>query len=404
MRIAVFAETLPPELGGIAQSVLATSRILVRRGHPVLFAVARRDPAGTLPTVSPSIDPGEDVRPLRLPTLRYGRGAGRARAVIPTGLGVLGCRAWAPDLVHSHLPFGSGLEALAAARLLGVPLVGTQHVAIEEFVDRAPAGRLARAAARYVRWYYDRCDLVTAPSEGIIARLRRDGLRAPVRVVPDAASLDRRSMTRSRHETSRRFGAPGFALLHVGRLTADARVDEVIRAIPSLIARLPGVSLTVVGRGPAEPPLRALADALQVTTHVRFLGHVAPARLYEAYAASDVFVSMGPVDRVSLAMIDGMAAGLPVIAARQARPAHVDASRGLLVDDGDAAALADAILGLHRDSARAASLGAAAARYAARFSPELVATEWEEVYGGALARSRRPLALHVATPPSTPRA
>jgi 1,2-diacylglycerol 3-alpha-glucosyltransferase len=114
MRIAVFTETLPPELGGIAQSVLATSRILARRGHPVLFAVARRDPAGTLPTVSPSIDPGEDVRPLRLPTLRYGRGAGRARAVIPTGLGVLGCRAWAPDLIHSHLP-SSGSTAIPRA-------------------------------------------------------------------------------------------------------------------------------------------------------------------------------------------------------------------------------------------------------------------------------------------------
>jgi glycosyltransferase involved in cell wall biosynthesis len=97
-----------------------------------------------------------------------------------------------------------------------------------------------------------------------------------------------------------------------------------------------------------------------------------------------------------LAIIEAMAAGLPVIAARTRHLGdEMDASRSVLVEAGDIGALVESILTLHRDPARAATLGAAGRAHAARFSSGPIAAEWEKIYGEVLARSRQP---RTATP------
>ena len=159
------------------------------------------------------------------------------------------------------------------------------------------------------------------------------------------------------------------------------------------------MTLALIGRGPAEASLRKLAETLQVSTHVRFLGHVTPARRSDAYAGSDAFITMDTGTQ-SLALIEAMAAGLPVIGARSPNLAeHVDTSRGLLVEPGHPATLAEAIVALHRHPGHAAALGAAGRVYAAHFSPDRIATEWEQLYGQVLSPARRTAAVAVAMPP-----
>ena len=404
MRIAVFTDAFHPEVGGIAQSLLASGATLARRGHAVLYAIPGGERFAGAVSVPEDGALGGEVSVLRLPAVPGGKGAGHGRVVVPTGLGALRCRAWAPDVIHANGPFGAGLEALAAARLLRVPLVGTHRAPTEDLVRGTPRSyaRLTAAVRGYVRWYYNRCDLVTAPLENLITAMRRDGLRSPVRLVADALLAASEPGTAGRIEPKRRLGLPGFTLLHVGRLAPDDRVDGIIRAIPSLVARIPGVSLMLVGRGRAESSLRTLADALQVTSHVRFLGHLPPARRREAYAASDAFVATGADELQRTAATEAMASALPVIAIRVPGMAeYVDASHGILVEPNDAATLAEAILALHRDPARTAALGAAGSAHAARFNPELIATEWEAIYGELLSLSRRLVAVPAGTRPST---
>ena len=296
-----------------------------------------------------------------------------------------------PDVVHSHEPFGTGLEALATARLLRVPLISTRRDPVEHLPRDGPASTMSPtpAALRYARWYYNQCDLVTSPSETIVTALRDRGLGVPTRVVNDPLPLDPWPGTERSLDEKPRRGPGSFTLLHVGRLTADQRVDEIIRAIPSLITRIPAVCFTVAGEGPAETSLRTLADRLQVTTHVRFVGRLARARLLES-CASDAFVTMSGSEASRLATIEALAAGLPVIAARTPSLAEdMDASCGITIETADTASLVASILALRRDPARAAALGAAGRAHAARFRPEPIAAEWEEIYGEVLSRSRQ---------------
>ena len=122
---------------------------------------------------------------------------------------------------------------------------------------------------------------------------------------------------------------------------------------------------------------------------MRFTAELGRSRLLDTYAASNVFVSMSTAEAARLTLIDAMAAGLPTIGARTpAVTPCVDGSRGMLVEAADTAAVVAAILALHRDPARAATLGASGRAYAARFAPGPIAAEWEEIYGEVLLRAR----------------
>jgi glycosyltransferase involved in cell wall biosynthesis len=199
--------------------------------------------------------------------------------------------------------------------------------------------------------------------------------------------LDLQPRAESYSDRRRRMGPNGFSLLHVGRLDPERHVDEIIYAIPSLITRIPRVSLTIVGRGPEELALRRLAERLQVTSHVRFAGPLTGERLVDAYASGDVFITMSRTGTSDLRILEAMASGLPIIGAcARGVLERVDASCGILVESGDTGALTTSILALHRDPGRAAALGAAGRARAARFLPEPVAMEWEEVYEEVVSR------------------
>jgi glycosyltransferase involved in cell wall biosynthesis len=390
MRIAVFADWHHRQDPSRAASLLTGLQALARRGHAVMLAISRGEGSEQLDRLPSGPEPGDGLTLLRLPSLPWG--AGRHWPAIPTGIAALRCRAWAPDILHSQDALGAGLEGLATARIVGAPLISTLRDPIETRPHRGLASVKAPTpvALRYVRWYYRQCDLVTTPSERIVAAVRESGLRVPVRVVSDPLPLDPWPSVGRPIEDKPRRGLRRFALIHVGRLTAVQRVDDIIRAIPSLITRIPAVSLTLVGTGPAEPALRTLAERLQVTTHVRFVGELGRPRLLDAYAASDAFVSLSTAETTHLATIEAMAAGLPAIGARTpALSECVDASRGMLVEAGNTAALVASILALHREPSRAAALGAAGRAYAARFGPEPIAAEWEAIYGEVLSKSRR---------------
>ena len=110
---------------------------------------------------------------------------GQSRIAIPCGASLPFLYRFNPDVIHTQSPFGAGLEALLASRVLGVPLVGTNHTPIEEFVHYSPVfgNRSALFARKYFAWYYNRCVFMTAPYQGLIDRMRQVGLKVEAQAV-----------------------------------------------------------------------------------------------------------------------------------------------------------------------------------------------------------------------------
>jgi len=204
-------------------------------------------------------------------------------------------------------------------------------------------------------------------------------------VVPNGIDLSRfASAARSPgHESRPR-------LICLARLVRQKGLDVLLRALPVLQAVLGPVALTILGEGPEQPHLAALAVELGVADAVCFGGTVGDVRPH--LAAADVFVLPSRFEGLPLALLEAMATGLPVVVS--AVSGNTDAVRdgvdGLLVPPEDPAALAAAVAHVLREPELAARLGTAARlRVASHFAVETMVDRTLRVYRETLRTGMR---------------
>ena len=174
-------------------------------------------------------------------------------------------------------------------------------------------------------------------------------------------------------------------LLCVGRLIPIKGHLVLLRALAQARARVPGLVLDVAGRGPLEPALKAYAKELGVADAVRFLGFVSPVQTAIENAAIVVVPSLG--EGFGMVALEAMERERPVIASAVGGLPEIvaDGVTGLVVPSADAEALADAIVALADDLARAAEMGRAGRERAlAEFTPERCVERIETLYTRAL--------------------
>ncbi|MFB7594255.1 glycosyltransferase [Streptomyces sp. NPDC056160] len=248
--------------------------------------------------------------------VHLGMGGNRDLAALPRLVRVI--RAGRYDLVHTHL-YRACLYGRLAARLAGVrAVVATEHSLGEGQME----GRPLTAGVRALYLAGERLGSTTvAVSATVAGRLQRWGVPAPrIAVVPNGIDLDRfRFDAARRARTRRRLGLPedAYVIGGIGRLTAGKRFDVVVRAL----ARLPRDHwLLLVGGGPEESVLRRTAHGASVADRVLFTGErpCAPdgspgPDLPSLTAAMDVLASPSPQEAFGLAVVEALAAGLPVL-------------------------------------------------------------------------------------------
>jgi glycosyltransferase involved in cell wall biosynthesis len=293
--------------------------------------------------------------------------------VIRTGLRVPVLRqAWAPlavrhvlgagrvDLVHVHC--GEDVAVLPLARLAalrhGCPVLATVHLSVRHTLRPAtPRGVALRAAG------------------GAAARLLRgDGIPADrVHVIPpgyDPALF----AAAAAHPFP---GLPRPRVAYLGRLAPQKDVGTLLEAF----ARLPaGAQLLVVGDGPDRPALARRAQ--RFGSRVHFTGFVPHVQVPAVLRNVDMLVLPSLYEDLSSALIEAMAAGLPVVATRVGGTADLvhDGVNGLLVAPRDPAALAAAISRVLADPAAAAGLAAAARHTADAYAWPGLARKVLEIY------------------------
>ncbi|MFI6035323.1 glycosyltransferase [Streptomyces sp. NPDC051315] len=248
--------------------------------------------------------------------VHLGMAGNRDLAALPRLVRVI--RSGGYDLVHTHL-YRACVYGRLAARLAGVrAIVATEH----SLGDSQLEGRRLTAGVRALYLASERLGRATvAVSPTVADRLRRWGVPAPrIEVVPNGIDLARfRFDPGRRHRTRRHLGVPDHAHVigGVGRLHPGKRFDVLIRAL----AELPGDSwLLLVGGGPEESALRRTAHEAGVAGRVLFAGErpYVPdggpgPDLPSLTSAMDVLASPSPQEAFGLAVVEALAAGLPVV-------------------------------------------------------------------------------------------
>lgn len=250
-------------------------------------------------------------------------------------------------------------------------------------ISNDPARGESGAPRLLMRRLYRRAARVLANSSGLAAAFRAayPGVAARVAVLPNATDFE--WLDAMAGAAPERTDA-GLALLSVGRLTRQKRVDLMLEALRRLPPEV-RAGLTLLGEGPLRGALERRAAALGLAASVRFEGF--QANPYAWMARSDLFVLASDYEGLPNAMIEAQGLGLPAVATdcRYGPREIVEPElTGILVPTGDAGALADAMLRLARDPARRREMGRAArARARARYAAGPLVRELERQLCGA---------------------
>jgi hypothetical protein len=267
------------------------------------------------------------------------------------------------DVVLLRLPASNGLLAALAAIARGVPRVAFVVGSVREVVGGQARGGLGGFAARVVAAGYDGATRLAAVGAPVViagADLARGGV---------VSSLVAPAEIRDRQDDPWPAASGTLRLVYAGRLADGKGLETLLEAVATLAAPAGAraIRLDLVGGGPARDALLDRAVGLGIADQVAFTGHVSRRGPYlAALAAADVFVSASPAEGFPKAVLDAMAAGLPVVAVPAGRLAELtgaDATPAgapiLSVPPRDPAALATALAALAEDPARAAQLRAA---------------------------------------------
>ncbi|MER5735955.1 MULTISPECIES: glycosyltransferase [unclassified Streptomyces] len=222
------------------------------------------------------------------------------------------------DLVHTHL-YRACVYGRLAARLGGVRrVIATEHSLGTSQIE----GRPLSAGTRALYLASERLGTSTVAVSASVARRLAEWGVAPdrIEVVPNGIETGRFAFVpRARRLTRGVLGIPedAFVVGGVGRLAPGKRFDRLIRAV----AAVPGARLLLVGDGERREELRAVARECGAAGRVLFFGACedppadgpAGPMLPELLAAMDVFVSTSPDETFGLAVVEALAAGLPVL-------------------------------------------------------------------------------------------
>lgn len=291
------------------------------------------------------------------------------------------------DLVHTHTS-KAGILGRVAARLAGVPrIVHTPHGHIfTGYYGRA----LTRLFILLERWAATFTDRIIALTDQEIRDHLERGIGRPEQFVSIPSGIEVDALDRAPGQVEAVRAALGLApdarlIGSVGRLEPVKGHRFLLDALRDLAPRFPDLHLALVGDGELLPELRAQAGRSGLADRVLFLGwrNDVP-RLLPAF---HLFVLPSENEGMGRALVEAMAAGLPIVASRAGGVPEVlgEGEAGLLVEAANAPALAQAIETLLRDRALGARLGEAARKRAHRYSVATMLREIEALYRGLLA-------------------
>jgi glycosyltransferase involved in cell wall biosynthesis len=338
LTVLIAADTFPPDVNGAANFAERLAVGLAGRGHDVhvICPAANRHHGTFLEQHDGATLTVHRLYSTRWPLhdwLRFAtpwRAEGNAERIIEQ---------IRPDVVHiqSHIVIGRAVVRVANRR--GIRVIATNHFMPENLLEHTGLPHFLRATAVKLAWRdaaktYTHVAAITTPTKRAAVFLERSVDVTGVLAVScgiEAADY-----------TARDDRPAANRVVFVGRVTAEKQIDVLLRAMtlldPALDARL-----TIVGGGDLLKQLQLMTVELGLAERVTFAGYLSDAELRRTLTDATVFAMPSVAELQSIASLEAMASGLPIVVAdAMALPHLVDEGvNGYLFRPGDSRDLAD---------------------------------------------------------------
>ncbi|TSC59335.1 MAG: phosphatidylinositol alpha-1,6-mannosyltransferase [Candidatus Peregrinibacteria bacterium Greene0416_62] len=290
------------------------------------------------------------------------------------------------DLVHDLFSFPYCILAARSAKKAKKPFVigaqGTHGVRPLAYVPE--------------RWLLKKCyknaAAIAVPSQYTKKRILEEAKKDyAIDVIHNGVRFDRFQKSLDTSAIRNRYAGKKI-LLTVGGLWGRKGHDLVLRALPEVLKKHPNVVYTMVGDGNARADLEALATSLGIRDAVDFAGRKSGDDLVAYFQACDIYVHTPKVvdknkfEGFGIVYLEASACGKPIVAtdAGGIRDAVLDNETGLIVPDGDIAAITGSIIRLLDDEALAKRLGERGRAYAQENDWSVIAQKFVQLYKKAI--------------------
>jgi glycosyltransferase involved in cell wall biosynthesis len=278
------------------------------------------------------------------------------------------------DLLHANVAFPASLQALLLSAFKGIPYVVTEHYSGYLVEHGTVRGTRLKFLTRVG---LSRASAITTVSRALADSMLALGLPGKYEVIPNVAEPAPKPTPN--HEGERNPDLIRF--VHVSLLNdTEKNVSGILRCLRRLADRRQDFRLHIVGSGPSEGALKALASQLRLDSHVVFEGLMEHTELLATLPSFAFLVMFSNFETFCVAAAEAIAAGIPVICTTVGGPIeYIGPEQGILVPPRDEEALLasiESMLQSHRDFDREA-LRAHARQ---RFSRVAVGRQFERLY------------------------
>ncbi len=272
-------------------------------------------------------------------------------------------RAFKPDVVHTHL----------SACVYCAPWVLFHKAKMVHTIHNIPQKEGNKVRRTLMRFMYKIKKAVPVA----ISDTNHDLVCAEYHLKPEAVQTIYNPVQCEKFYRSDTHGET-VELITVGRLSAQKNQKLLIDAFGTVAQKREDVRLTIVGTGELEQQLKAQAQTLGLAAKIRFTGVVENPQDY--LATADIFVLSSNYEGLPLAVLEAMAAGLPIVSTDVGGVKDIVTDNGILVPPGDQNALAKALSQLIEDSALRERLGTKSLEYAQNYALPTIARKYMELY------------------------
>lgn len=259
-----------------------------------------------------------------------------------------------PDVIHIQMLLMISQAVMKYGNKYGIPIVSTNHAMPENIMDNLKLlAPVARPINYLLTWYgmrfHSKADYITSPTRAAIDMFIDDDekMSVPLEAVSNGIDLSRFSVGETPKDIIKKYKLPTDRpiITYVGRLDAEKHLSVLINAFNRILDKTKA-HLLIVGDGTDAANLKNLAHDLNITDHITFTGRVSDDEIVGLHRVGTVFCMPSPAELQSIAALEAMACGQPVVAvdAGALKELCQDGRNGYLCDQDNDEQIADGLL------------------------------------------------------------
>ena len=315
MKIAIAADLYWPTINGVSVAVRTLAQGLAERGHEVLVMAPSQ-------STKPEIEMDGKVKIVRMRSVSFSFYQNFKISLAPVLEVKKALDDFAPDVIHIEMLLLISQSAMRYGQKYNIPLVATNHAMPENLMDNLrllshvsrPINYVVRSSAAR---FYEKAEVITMPTQSAIDGFSEAGkVKKPFLAISNGIDLSRFKPGGASSHIYEKYNIPKDKPIvgHLGRLDAEKHLSVLIEAFSMVASENKNAILVVVGDGTDAAHLKEYAHAYHISDRVIFTGKVDEDDKAEMHRVFDLYTITSPVELQSIATLESMASGNPVVA------------------------------------------------------------------------------------------